>query len=229
MGKDYYQVLGLTRTATTAEIRAAYKKLAIKYHPDKNDAPNAAEMFREINEAYEVLSNEEERRVYDSYGEEGVRTGVGASQGFHFHRPEDIFREFFGGRDPFAAFFNDFFNSGTLFGDPFFTRSMDQPFGRTPTHFGSSMFNDPFFGNSFFDDSGFSRPEAQRLYERPHFTSTHYIGSSSRPRAGIRIHIYSRDDPAPQPPRVDLTQSMPATMHHPPTAQGQEPTTRRRF
>jgi len=225
MGKDYYGILGIERTATTTEIRAAYKKLAIKFHPDKNDAPNAAEKFKEINEAYEVLSNEEERRVYDRHGEEGVRGGAGVNHGFHFRRAEDIFREFFGGRDPFAELFNDFLS------DAFFSRP--SPFRQTTaTSFGSSIFADPFFSNSFFDAQpsfGNSASSRRQQYERPHFTATHFISTgSSRPSEGVRIHIYSRSDETPQrvpsaaKEVVDLSESNVPTFTTRQASQGQE-------
>lgn len=75
MGKDYYKTLGLTKTATDDEIKKAYRKLALKYHPDKNKSPLAEEKFKEIAEAYEVLSDKKKREVYDRYGEEGLKGG----------------------------------------------------------------------------------------------------------------------------------------------------------
>lgn len=73
MGKDYYRSLGLTKTATEEEIKKAYRKLALRYHPDKNKAAGAEEKFKEIAEAYEVLSDKSKREVYDKYGEEGLK------------------------------------------------------------------------------------------------------------------------------------------------------------
>lgn len=72
--KDYYQVLGVPRTATQKDIRSAFRKLAAKHHPDRNpDDPSAEERFKEVNEAYTVLNDEEKRRFYDQYGTEGPR------------------------------------------------------------------------------------------------------------------------------------------------------------
>lgn len=69
---DYYQVLGLEKNATQEQIKAAYKELAKKYHPDKNKSPGAEEMFKKISEANQVLSDPEKRQIYDSYGKEGL-------------------------------------------------------------------------------------------------------------------------------------------------------------
>lgn len=116
---DYYRVLGVTRTATETEIKKAYRKLALKWHPDKNpdNADEANRRFKEISEAYEVLSDERKRRVYDQYGKEGLNNGRSrrsaadddydfgyASFPFTFRDPEEVFREFFGG-SPFGDLF----------------------------------------------------------------------------------------------------------------------------
>ncbi|MGB0357065.1 MAG: DnaJ C-terminal domain-containing protein [Cytophagales bacterium] len=78
--KDYYEVLGVPRSATQSDIKSAYRKLAIKYHPDKNkDKKRAAVQFKEINKAYEVLSNPEKKELYDRFGHDGPR----ASQNYH--------------------------------------------------------------------------------------------------------------------------------------------------
>ena len=78
MGKDYYKTLGLVRGASSEEdIKKAYKKMALKYHPDKNKSAGAEEKFKEIAEAYEVLSDPKKRQVYDQYGEEGHKGEAG--------------------------------------------------------------------------------------------------------------------------------------------------------
>jgi len=104
MGKDYYQILGVDRNASEEDIRKAYKKAALKWHPDRN--PNNKEksdaMFKEIAEAYEVLSDPEKKNIYDQLGEEGLKQGGGGGgsgssfRGFHGSDPMDIFRNFFG-------------------------------------------------------------------------------------------------------------------------------------
>ena len=77
---DYYEILGVDKNASAQEIKRAYRKLAAKYHPDKNKSPDAEEKFKQIQKAYEVLSDPEKRKAYDSYGEAGVE---GFSQGFN--------------------------------------------------------------------------------------------------------------------------------------------------
>lgn len=71
MGKDYYKILGVAKSATLDEIKTAYRKMALQYHPDKNKSPGAEEKFKEVAEAYEVLSNDDKRKTYDRFGEEG--------------------------------------------------------------------------------------------------------------------------------------------------------------
>ena len=74
MGKDYYNILGVNKNATGEEIKKAYRRLALKYHPDRNkDDPSAEGKFREASEAYEVLSDPKKRSTYDQFGEEGLK------------------------------------------------------------------------------------------------------------------------------------------------------------
>ena len=95
MDFEYYEILQVSKTATKSEIKKAYRKLAMKYHPDRNpDDKEAEEMFKKINEAYEVLSNDEKRAIYDQYGKAGLDGHMGSSGGFSGF--EDIFEEFFG-------------------------------------------------------------------------------------------------------------------------------------
>lgn len=102
--KDYYEVLGLSRTASEDEIKRAYKKLAMKHHPDRNpDDASAEEKFKEIKEAYEILSDAQKRSAYDQFGHAGVdgsAGGFGGGQGFGgggFGGFGDIFSDIFGG------------------------------------------------------------------------------------------------------------------------------------
>jgi molecular chaperone DnaJ len=96
---DYYELLGVGRDASSEAIKKAYRKLAVKYHPDKNPGnKEAEEKFKEISHAYEILSDPEKRRQYDQFGESAFQYGAGRPGGFGgFHDPFDIFREVFGG------------------------------------------------------------------------------------------------------------------------------------
>ncbi|MFA9288923.1 MAG: DnaJ C-terminal domain-containing protein [Weeksellaceae bacterium] len=126
--KDYYEVLGVKRGATAAEIKSAYRKQALEWHPDRNKAPEANDRFKQINEAYQVLSDAQKKQTYDQVGHDaytrgnmGSASGGGApgagygqqgpfsysTQGFDFDfggaDPFDIFEQFFGGRSPFGS------------------------------------------------------------------------------------------------------------------------------
>ncbi|KAH7675083.1 Chaperone DnaJ protein [Dioscorea alata] len=93
---DYYSTLGVSRSASNKEIKAAYRKLARQYHPDVNKQPGATEKFKEISAAYEVLSDDKKRALYDQYGEAGVASAVGGSGGAYATNPFDLFETFFG-------------------------------------------------------------------------------------------------------------------------------------
>lgn len=95
--RDYYEVLGIDKSADAAAVKKAYRKLAMKYHPDVNKEPDAEDKFKEINEAYEVLSDEEKRRAYDAYGFAGVDPNFGAGQGNPFQGGGMNFEDLFGG------------------------------------------------------------------------------------------------------------------------------------
>src|SRR5215831_2488895 len=98
--RDYYDVLGISRAASAEEIKRAYRNLARKYHPDVNKQPGAEAKFKEINEAYEVLSDEAKRRAYDRFGHEGMNGGAAAAgggfPGANMGGFGDIFDIFFG-------------------------------------------------------------------------------------------------------------------------------------
>jgi molecular chaperone DnaJ len=96
--RDYYDVLGIGRNATDEEIRRVFRKLAFKYHPDHNHGDGAEEQFKEINEAYQVLSDPDKRAAYDRFGHEGAEGFFGRGfEGFGFGGLGDIFETFFGG------------------------------------------------------------------------------------------------------------------------------------
>ncbi|MCU0416465.1 MAG: molecular chaperone DnaJ [Cytophagaceae bacterium] len=104
--RDYYEVLGVSKSADADEIKKAYRKLAIQYHPDKNpDNPAAEEKFKEAAEAYEILSSPEKRQRYDQFGHAGMGGNGGYGGGMNM---DDIFSQFgdiFGGGSPFESFF----------------------------------------------------------------------------------------------------------------------------
>jgi DnaJ-class molecular chaperone len=122
MVKDYYKVLGVTKGASDDEIKKSYRKLAMKYHPDKNSAPGAEEKFKEIGEAYDVLSDPKKKQIYDQYGEDGLKGGMGAPGGssggmpnfgdgqsysYSYHGdPRATVSQFFGSSNPFESFFS---------------------------------------------------------------------------------------------------------------------------
>ena len=108
MGKDYYKILGVEKSADSAALKKAYRKLALKYHPDKNKQPGAEDKFKEISEAYEVLCDEKKREIYDKYGEEGLKGGFnGASPNMNSNETFN-----FGGNGGFQTFT---FTSGDAF------------------------------------------------------------------------------------------------------------------
>ncbi|PIN15208.1 Molecular chaperone (DnaJ superfamily) [Handroanthus impetiginosus] len=114
MGVEYYNILKVSRNATEEDVKKSYKRLAMKWHPDKNavNTKEAEAKFKQISEAYDVLSDPQKRQIYDLYGEEGLKSGYypppgsmerenGGGRGFKFspRDAEDIFEEFFGGFD----------------------------------------------------------------------------------------------------------------------------------
>jgi len=141
MGKDYYEILGISKGASEEDIKKAYRKLALRFHPDKNKEADAEEKFKAIAEAYEVLSDKQKRDAFDLYGDKGVKGDFKKRK----EDPFDLFRTFFHSNDPFSSLFGDSFGSfhqqahhihhhhATLFSA--------QPIFRSRV-FGSSIFND---------------------------------------------------------------------------------------
>ncbi|GFQ01267.1 Dnaj homolog subfamily b member 4 [Phtheirospermum japonicum] len=121
MGVDYYSILKVDKSANDDELKKAYRKLAMKWHPDKNpnNKKEAEAKFKEISEAYEVLSDPQKRAIYDQYGEEGLKGQVpppgGGPNVFRFNprNANDIFAEFFGSSSPFGGMGG----GGGVFGD----------------------------------------------------------------------------------------------------------------
>ena len=148
--KDYYDILGIEKNADEAQIKKAYRKLAIKFHPDKNKAKNAEEAFKKVNQAFSVLSDKNKRKNYDMFGTE---EGPGMSMPSDFN-PFDIFEQFFG--DLGGAGFSGFGRGP----------------GRTRVTFNNgsgsfTVFSSGFGGNSFFsgmDDDGDFNPLEDLLF-----------------------------------------------------------------
>ncbi|KAG5666567.1 hypothetical protein PVAND_014585 [Polypedilum vanderplanki] len=157
MGKDFYKILGVSKGASDDDIKKAYRKLALKYHPDKNKTPGAEEKFKEVAEAYEILSDKKKRDIYDQYGEEGLKGDPSAGHGgatpggftYTFHGdPRATFAQFFGTNDPFSIFFGDdrggfggmdFGHGGGMDGDDIFAQMGGM--GRQGNAFRSQSFN----------------------------------------------------------------------------------------
>nr|XP_012806818.2 dnaJ homolog subfamily B member 6-like [Jaculus jaculus] len=110
---DYFEVLGMQRHASPEDIKKAYRKLALTWHPDKKpeNKEEAKRKLKQVAKAYEVLSDAKNQDIYDKYGKEGLNGGGGGGGnhfdspfefGFTFWNPDDVFREVFGGRDPFS-------------------------------------------------------------------------------------------------------------------------------
>ena len=106
--RDYYEILGVNKSATADEIKKAYRRVAMQYHPDRNPGDKAAEeKFKEAAEAYEVLSDADKRAKYDRYGHQAFSPGMGGGSGFHATNMDDIFSQFgdIFGDDMFSSFF----------------------------------------------------------------------------------------------------------------------------
>uniref|UniRef100_A0A8B9JRX6 J domain-containing protein n=1 Tax=Astyanax mexicanus TaxID=7994 RepID=A0A8B9JRX6_ASTMX len=116
--KNYYEILGVQKDASDDDLKKAYRKLALKFHPDKNHAPGATEAFKAIGNAYAVLSNPEKKRQYDQYGEVKSRAGRHSHTNADFQpdiTPEDLFNMFFGGGFPSSSAAHMYSNGRTRF------------------------------------------------------------------------------------------------------------------
>jgi len=112
--RDYYEILGVERSVSEEDLKRAYRKLAVKFHPDKNpDDSTAEEKFKEVGEAYEVLSDASKRAAYDRYGHAAFQGGMGGGGGAGgFHDPFEVFREVFSGGGGGGGIFDHIFGGG---------------------------------------------------------------------------------------------------------------------
>jgi curved DNA-binding protein len=150
-GKDYYQILGVEKSASAEDIKKAYRKLALKYHPDRNkDNKEAEAKFKDISEAYAVLSNPEKKKQYDMFGAEGFQNR---------YSQEDIFKGF-----DFGSIFNEFGFGNAGGGQNIFSQIFGNPAGRGSFH---RRGGGPFG----YSDGAYSRPRPVRgqdiIYELP--------------------------------------------------------------
>ncbi|KAG7173155.1 dnaJ homolog subfamily B member 9-like isoform X2 [Homarus americanus] len=167
--RDYYEILGVTRDADEKEIKKAFRRLAIQYHPDKNKEKDAVEKFRELAGAYEVLANAESRRLYDMVGHAGYaqQPGGGQQRPFDFNdfKFDDLFADF----DDFEGFTGEFSRD---FGDAFL--DIEDFFGGS---FGGDIFgsHDSFFGGGHFQHAEHMRrhKEAHRRAHQENFFNQH--------------------------------------------------------
>jgi len=153
---DYYQTLGVSKNASEAEVKAAYRKKALEWHPDRNKSPQASEKFKEINQAYEVLSNPQKKQTYDQFGsaafEQGEPTGQGPFGGFSGHQ------------GPFSYTYRTYGGGGGQ--NPFSTQGGPAS-GWEGVDFGG--FSDPFEIFEQFFGGGFSAG-TQRRTRRPAYS-----------------------------------------------------------
>lgn len=165
---DYYDVLGLSKSASTDDIRRAYKKLAIKFHPDKNKDPKATDAFKKISHAFSVLSNEEKKANYDRFGhEDGLGGGGGHSSSFtHFNTnvdPFDIFETIFGNQFQGGHINSNSFSNFKVYssgdGTTYFTSSS---FGGGDDDEDQDVFGDIFVSSLFGGGGGRTRKVNQR-------------------------------------------------------------------
>lgn len=168
--KSFYEILNVPKSASQRQIKSAFRKLALKYHPDKNKDPGAEEKFRTIAEAYSVLSDEKKRKQYDMFGQNGMndqQNGGFKDFGFNNH-----FKNF-------HFDLNDFMKDMNMFDD--FLDPMFNPDAGSP----SDDFFDDFFSNPFDDDFGFHKEELDRHHQK--HSSGHHQGRTMKCQTVTRI------------------------------------------
>ena len=175
MGKDYYKILGVSKSASEDEIKKAYRKLALKYHPDKNKAKDAEEKFKELAEAYEVLSDKKKRDIYDQVGEEGLKNGAGQAgfgrAGSGGHDPYETFRQFFQTNQGFGMSFSSSGGGGpglgSMFGMDFEEMDTDHGLGGHGRGGGINFMNGGFPGGLFSSGAGHTAAPPKKLKQDP--------------------------------------------------------------
>mmetsp|Transcript_13018 Transcript_13018/g.23936 ORF Transcript_13018/g.23936 Transcript_13018/m.23936 type:complete len:393 (-) Transcript_13018:76-1254(-) len=232
---DYYKVLGVERTATDAEVAKAYKRLALKYHPDKNpdNKESAEESFKKITEAYTVLHDAEQRKAYDENrqlrrGSQSSRSAPGGmshdmpfgtgfaspGMGMSRERADRVFQAFFGGVDPFAAFFTGEEDDGLQPGfQTHFGRAFTTPHGATgPETFvfctpgGGSVFTNIHIG------SGSGTP-GMNARKRCQSTATHRVRSRPDRRAKSTTSRRGSTSSAYQSPSYAIPSGTTVSLH----------------
>lgn len=158
MGKNYYSILGIDRNASDKDIKKAYRKLALQYHPDKNKSPGAEEKFKNVAEAYDTLSDPEKKKLYDQFGEEGLKGNAGGGfrggsfsggMGGGAYGSEDafkIFESFFGNQNPYGS--GGFATHFTTMGGAPRPKRSNHPFGSRVQFDGSEDMEFEPFGSS---------------------------------------------------------------------------------
>ncbi|XP_047438075.1 dnaJ homolog subfamily B member 9-like [Mugil cephalus] len=141
---NYYDTLGVETTATDNQIKKAFRKLAMKYHPDKNKSVDAEETFRDITEAYTVLSNKERRRLYDSVGHEAFLNNEASVE-----EPDDVHEANF--HFSYSDFLHDFHDDSPFMEEPHFYWSSDQEVEYEDVQYSHYSFEGPAFSFHFGD------------------------------------------------------------------------------
>lgn len=182
-GKDYYEILGVKRSATDREIKKAFRKLAIKYHPDKNKGKDAEEKFREIAQAYEILSDPDKRKKYDQFGEGAFdNSGNGGPHPFNFN-----FNDFFHHFDD-AYYFHS--------GDPRHQQAHDHAHGhghRMPFGSGSGFFNfDDLFDDMGSEEDMFRFDGFDQFGSGESFFGSHFMKQQQTHRSGGRCRTVTQ-------------------------------------
>ena len=170
--QDYYEVLGVPRNASDAEIKRAFRKLAFQYHPDRNREPGAEDKFKEINEAYSIIGDGAKRQEYDNYRKSAF-AGVGAGRGSSFYTQDEIFRQ--------------------SFSNPYFYNELNKLFREMGLRFDQDFLNQMFFSDRGFVFQFFGgRRGAHRRYYGFGDTALHQQRYGQPPKATAKPSLTNR-------------------------------------